>query len=180
MAEHTKWIVTFSNVIFHPLDPNPETILIEDIAHALSLLCRYNGHCLRFYSVAEHCVRVSMEVPPEDRLAALLHDASEAYLADIPRPLKRDPSMIPYRTAENNLQRMINKRFGLPEEMPASVHEADERMLFTERRDIVRPGGPDWGWSREPYPETIEGWQPHIAEGLFRLFFDRYTAQRTP
>ena len=87
------WIQTMSGVIFYPLDPRPEEIRIEDIAHALSHQCRFAGHCREFYSVAEHSVRVSRELPQEFMLWGLLHDASEAYLVDLPRPIKRWSAM---------------------------------------------------------------------------------------
>jgi len=85
------WILTFTGKEFHPLNPSPAEVCIEDIAHALSLQCRYTGQCKRFYSVAEHSVQVAMAMPRENSalvLAALLHDASEAYLPDLARPVK--------------------------------------------------------------------------------------------
>jgi hypothetical protein len=83
------WMQTFTGRAFYPLDPRPEDIDPVDIAHALSLICRYGGHSSRFYSVAEHCVLMSHAVAPEHALWALLHDATEAYLGDMIRPLKR-------------------------------------------------------------------------------------------
>src|ERR1017187_10636100 len=83
MAPHGS-ITTFSGIHFWPLLPNPADIRIEDIAHALSNQCRFAGHAREFYSVAEHSVRVSQLCPPEDALWGLLHDASEAYLTDVP------------------------------------------------------------------------------------------------
>src|SRR5579885_2784587 len=85
---HGDWIQTYCGVAFYPLDPRPEEILIEDIAHALSMLCRFTGHVKRFYSVAQHCVYVSHRCDPKDALWGLLHDAAEAYLNDISRPVK--------------------------------------------------------------------------------------------
>ena len=79
-----SWLQTYTGIQFWPLDPRPEEIDIQDIAHALSLLCRFNGHCQRFYSVAEHSVHVSTILAPEFGLWGLLHDAAEAYLSDIP------------------------------------------------------------------------------------------------
>src|ERR1039457_118422 len=91
MDSFDGFIGTFSGLRFWPLDPNPEKILIDDIAHALAHQCRFGGHASRFYSVAEHSVHVSRLCPPEDALWGLLHDASEAYLVDLPRPLKQLP-----------------------------------------------------------------------------------------
>src|SRR5690606_29748913 len=92
------WMQTFTGRRFWPLDPRPDEICIEDIAHALSMQCRYAGHCLSFYSVAEHSVLLSQHVAEPFRRWALLHDASEAYLVDVPRPIKGDLSN--YRAVE--------------------------------------------------------------------------------
>src|SRR5690348_18006267 len=105
-------IHTFTGRTFCPLDPKPEDIDIQDIAHALSCQCRFTGHSRKFYSVAEHCVRVSLLVSPDLQLAALLHDASEAYLSDVARPIKRLPAMAEYRRTEEALQRQIYLCFG--------------------------------------------------------------------
>ena len=82
------WVQTVTGKAFYPLKPDPSLISIEDIAWALSMQCRFAGHVLHFYSVAEHCVYISNSVPMEDALWGLLHDATEAYLTDVPRPLK--------------------------------------------------------------------------------------------
>lgn len=83
------WMMTYSGRAFWPLDPRADEIDPLDIAHALSMLCRYGGHVRRFYSVAEHCVLMSHAVAPEHALWALLHDATEAYMVDLPRPINR-------------------------------------------------------------------------------------------
>ena len=83
------WIQTFSGGCFWPLDPRSSEVDIHDIAQSLAMTPRYRGHTVRFYSVAEHSVLVSRAVPPEYALWGLLHDAAEAYTADIPSPLKR-------------------------------------------------------------------------------------------
>jgi hypothetical protein len=139
MAPHGS-ITTLSGIRFWPLLPNPGDILVEDIAHALAHQCRFGGHASKFYSVAEHSVHVSELCPVQDALWGLLHDASEAYLIDLPRPLKLLPEFAPYREAERQLQRAVAARFGLPEDQPASVTEADDtyavdRSSFTPRLD---------------------------------------------
>ena len=131
------WIQTYTGVAFYPFDPRPSEIQIHDIAHALSMQCRFTGHVKEFYSVAQHSVLVALHCPQEDRLWALLHDATEAYLADVARPVKQHAVMEPYRTIENDLERMICQRFGLPLEKPSSVTVADKRMLATEKRDLA-------------------------------------------
>jgi hypothetical protein len=105
------WMQTYTGRAFWPLAPQADDIDPADIAHALSMLCRYGGHVERFYSVAEHCVLMSYAVPPGYALWALLHDATEAYMGDMVRPLKR--SMPEYQAAEARLSAVICDRFGL-------------------------------------------------------------------
>src|ERR1035437_1784040 len=105
------WMQVYSGARFYPLDPRPDEIDAADIAHALSLLCRYGGHVDRFYSVAEHCVLMSRAVAPENALAALLHDATEAYVVDVPRPLKR--CLRDYAPIEAAVWRAIASRFSV-------------------------------------------------------------------
>lgn len=113
-------------------DPDPNSIHIEDIAHALALTCRYNGHTPFPYSVAQHCVLASYAAPHSLELEALLHDAQEAYVGDMPSPLKK---MLPgYQVVEDKLEAVIRKKFGLPEEFSPGVKEVDMRMLVTEAR----------------------------------------------
>jgi flavin-dependent thymidylate synthase len=99
------WMQTYSGGRFYPGDPRIEQIELTDIARALSRICRYAGHCEQFYSVAQHSVYVSGMVPPEHALCALMHDATEAYLVDIPRPLKR--MLAGYTVLEDRLWRVI-------------------------------------------------------------------------
>src|SRR5438552_3035736 len=111
----TDWIQTFTGKKFFPLEPNADDICIEDIAHSLSMQCRFNGHSKQFYSVAQHSVLIaSWWFGDYPKLAkyALLHDASEAYLSDIPRPLKQLPEFEFYKKAEQLLQDLIYAKFG--------------------------------------------------------------------
>jgi uncharacterized protein len=172
MAPHGS-ITTFSGVRFWPLLPNPADIRIEDIAHALSNQCRFGGHAREFYSVAEHCVRVSQNCRPEDALWGLLHDASEAYLSDVPSPMKELPEFEAYRAAERNLQGTIAARFGLSTEQPRSVTEADRAVLGIEIRDLLRPSGPPQP-GRPPQKNRLtitNPWQPRIAKARFLTRF---------
>lgn len=125
---------TYSGRRYYPLDPKPSEIESADIAHALSLLCRYGGHIDRFYSVAEHCVLLSYTVSPENALHALLHDATEAYVVDVPRPIKR--YLPEYRELEDKVWQAIAERYGLSPEMPAEVTEHDTRILLNERATL--------------------------------------------
>jgi len=128
------WISTFTNKKLHYLKPNPDEICIEDIAHALSLTCRFGGHCSEFYSVAEHSIRVMGIVTVKYKLEALLHDAHEAYLHDVPRPIKQD---IPqYKILADNLQEAILTKFDCKTRNSKEVKKADDTMLATEARDL--------------------------------------------
>jgi uncharacterized protein len=180
------WMQTFTGRKFFPMDPRPEEINGLDIAHALSLQCRYNGHTTRFYSVAEHCVLLSYAVSPENALWALLHDASEAYVGDMIRPLKLH--MPAYVEAEDVVMGVIAYKFGLAgSTMPDEVKDADTRILLNEKAELMyNPSGLLWTVDgMEPLPNVVvEGWSPEVAEQryLARLselaFSDGKTASR--
>jgi hypothetical protein len=122
------WMQTYTGRRYYPLDPRAAEIEAADIAHALSLLCRYGGHVDRFYSVAEHCVLMSEAVAPENALAALLHDATEAYVCDVPRPLKRQ--LRNYADLEAAVWLAICDRYQLFPVLPDEVKAADNRILI--------------------------------------------------
>lgn len=132
------WIETASGVRFELLNPQPEMVRIEDIAHALANQCRFTGHCREFYSVAEHSWHVARESEPEDMLWGLLHDASEAYITDLSRPLKHlTPVGPPYLEIEARIMQAICAHFELTPGMPASVKRADNVLLFTEKEQLM-------------------------------------------
>lgn len=165
---HGAWMQTFTGRKFWPLDPRPDEVHIEDIAAALGRLCRYGGHCLRFYSVAEHCVHVAAAAPPEHRLVALMHDASEAYLADVIRPIK--PFLSGYRDLEDKLMRVIAERFGFAWPEPAEVKYLDNAILSDERgQNIAHTDAPDseWGNHFPPLGITLQFWAPEEATRRF-------------
>jgi len=164
------WIQTFGGGTFHPVAPREEEVDLRDIAHSLSLLCRFNGHCLRFYSVAEHSVRVSRLLPPGLRLWGLLHDAGEAYLTDLPRPVKGQ--MPRFREIEDGILEVIARVFGLSWPMPPEVHAADNTMLATEARDLMAPHPADWGLGVAPLPARITS--PLGPEDAERLFLETF------
>ena len=133
-----SYITTVTGRHFYPLEPNPQDIDIEDVAHALSLICRANGHFKHFYSVAQHSIACAAEAAArgcslEVILGCLLHDASEAYLCDVTRPVKKH---IPaYLKAEEKLQAVIWERFigrALTEEEQRQVFEIDDHILSME------------------------------------------------
>jgi hypothetical protein len=170
------WMQTFTGRAFWPLDPRPDEVEIADIAHALAHQCRYAGHCRRFYWVAEHSVLLARAVAPEHRLWALLHDAAEAYLVDLPRPVKRQ--VIGYATAEAAVMLAICARFNLPAEMPLEVHEADGRMLHDESAQNMAAPPIPWNMPGMPLGVTLEFWPPARAEVEFMTLFDRLTGKR--
>ena len=170
------WTQTFTGNRFYPFDPRPEDISIEDIAHHLAMICRFGGACRAFYSVAQHSVFVSDECPTKDALWGLLHDAAEAYVGDMVRPIKRLASMDLYREAEDRILGMIAARFGLSWPMPESVRRADEVLLATEARDVM--GGQcagRWSLQYEPKAMIIHPWDPRVAEEVFLHRFKELT-----
>lgn len=163
------WIQTVSGRRFHLMEPTPDEVYIEDIAHALSLLCRFNGHCLRFYSVAEHCVRVSWQLEGDAALWGLLHDAGEAYVGDVPRPAKRQ--LPRFDEIEDRILRAVLDRYGLTWPAPEAVWRADDQLLMTEARDLMAPAPEPWNIPAEPLPGRIEPWSPERAKEAFLARF---------
>lgn len=176
-----SWIQTYTGKKFYPLDPDPDLLDIRDIAHALSLQCRYIGHTSRFYSVAEHSTRISNQLSPKWVQSAwgLVHDASEAYLGDVARPIKMHPAMQAYRDAEKHLQGVIVKWLGLPPEEPPEVKALDVEILGTEAPELLGRVHPDWASTTAtgelppawPGVGKLLGWHPEMAEMLFRARF---------
>jgi len=161
------WMQTCSGGVFWPLEPKPEDIVLEDVAHALSLTCRFSGHTRVFYSVAQHSVLASMLVPEQDAKWALLHDAAEAYVSDLVRPIKHSPGGEWFRRMEAGIMRCVCDRFGLPYQQPKSVTEADLIMLGTERRDLMCDPPRAWQWVGEPMADEIVPWNATAAEHAF-------------
>lgn len=128
-------ITTWSGRAFNFLNPEPTDILIEDIAHALSLQCRFNGHCTELYSVAEHSIEVSKLVEQVGGtrkfvMTALLHDAAEAYIGDIVSPVKK---VLPdYQVIESRLEKVIADKYDLEFPFPEVIHRADKEVLRIE------------------------------------------------
>lgn len=174
-----NWMMTYTGQAFYPYDMRLADFCIEDIAHALSLLCRYGGHCRKFYSVAEHSVLISRMVAPEYAYEALMHDATEAYLVDMPRPIKM--GFPQYKDMEAKIWDMIARRFGLPAELAPEVHKADGEALWHEMAALLHPvpRGHEWGMGRpEPAvlkPELVTGWTWEVAE---IKFLERYEELR--
>jgi len=178
MTGHDASIYTTSGRWVSLLAPDPTSIAIGDIGHALAHLTRFGGHTQRFYSVAQHALQVSCMVPAADALAGLLHDASEAYFVDVPRPLKHLALMSGYREAESAMQQVIAARFGLPSEMPATVKAADALLAGHEALSLfMNPPT----WARAMGADTIDlpAIVPLHAGAAKRAFLDRFYALTT-
>jgi hypothetical protein len=170
-----NWMQTYTGKVFYPVAPSVEDIDPVDIAHSLALQCRYGGHVDRFYSVAEHCVLMSQAVSPENALHALLHDATEAYVSDVPRPLK---GHLPnYKDIEDTVWVEIASYFGVGLEIPTEVWEADNRILLTERAALLSQTKHKWfqDGKMEPLPVRIMGWSPMEAEMHYRFRLNELT-----
>ncbi len=151
---------------FWPLDPRAEDVDIRDIARALSMQCRWGGHVNRFFSVAQHCILVARHLPADMQVRGLLHDAAEAYIVDVPSPIKK--YLHGYDVIEMRLLEVIGERFGVKDlhRMPGSVHEQDGRALATEHRDVRRQLS-FWTPPAEPWAEVIVPLQQATAEKWF-------------
>jgi len=172
----STWIETFTERKFDIFDFKPEDIDILDIAHALSLLCRYNGHCKKFYSIAEHSYYVSRQIEKhgfniELQLLGLLHDGSEAYISDIPRPIK--PRLKEYMEIEEKIQTAIYNKYvknDISDSLLNIVRYFDERILGDEKEQLM---GKEVVWDFLPKKLGIEiaCWDPSTAEHNFLLLF---------
>ncbi len=158
------WLQTATGGQFWPLDPRPEEVKLADIAHALAMKCRYGGHSRGFYSVAEHSVLLSRLVAPENVLWALLHDAAEAYLADIPRPVKQ---LLPgWKAIEHRVQAAVCERFLLSPRQPDEVTRLDW-AITTDEKAVLMPGDLEWAGLAPPTGARIECWAPERARAEF-------------
>lgn len=197
------WISAYpSGGKVHPLTPDPREFRIKDIAHALSMQCRYAGHVRRFYSVAEHSVHVSRVVEARATCSpnvlrcvgrnswgpscsdlvrwGLIHDASEYALNDVTRPVKHQAELAGYRAAEDRLQSAIAVWLGLDPDEPELVRQVDNEILGTEARQLKAPVDPDWGawFPGGVLPAAIPGvrvgvWTPAQAKRAFLARFHR-------
>lgn len=180
LPRNGNFMNTFLGGKYWPLDPRPEDVHIEDVAHHLSLLCRYTGAVMKFYSVAEHSYWMSFLVPREHQFAALMHDATEAYLGDVGRPLKRH--LPNYKDIEESNWTVIAAKFGLPLVLPKIVHDMDGLICLAEQEQLCSWYTPeDATRQREHYdlaaqdtPKiVIAGYRPETAEDLFlQRFWD--------
>lgn len=172
-----------SGKFFFLNDFDPSEIHIEDIAAHLSKLCRFTGATRRFYSVAQHSVLVSEIVAAPNALAGLLHDATEAYINDMSRPVKRlCQAYVDYE--RNVLWPAVAERFGLPQILPPAIHTTDDIVLITEKRDLMPPIAPEdahvWAWADgiAPLRASIAPLGPDQAEAAFRRRWHQLTGEK--
>ncbi|BCB25924.1 hypothetical protein SKTS_08100 [Sulfurimicrobium lacus] len=171
----TPYVSTYLGNRFYPLEPRIDDIEIEDIAHGLAYQCRFNGQTNAFYSVAQHSLIVASQVPDDLQLAALLHDAAEAYLGDMVKPLKL---LLPaFSAIEDSVTRIIGERFGLDLSHHGDIKRADLVALATEKRDLMPYSTESWTSLQgiEALPDRICTMQPEDAKQAFlRAFGDLY------
>lgn len=130
-----QWMVTYTGKIVYPYDLKPSQISIRDISHSLARTCRYSGMMGGFYSVAQHSTLISKLVSPKYALTGLLHDAPEAYLRDLPRPVKLH--LTGYKDLEEKVWQVIAHKFNLPQKIPKEIKEVDRGIVKAELRDIM-------------------------------------------
>lgn len=170
MSEDKAWIQTYSNKRFNILNPQPKEICIEDVAHALSMQCRFTGHTRFHYSVAQHSYYASLIAATAFRFEALMHDASEAYICDMNRPMKQyTKAGAAYREVEKVIEEAIARKFLLPDTMSAEVKRVDNMLLYAEKAQLMAPMEWDtrWAASTEAADIVIEKWTPEQAESNF-------------
>lgn len=171
----TGWIETYTGRMVTPITPDPDTLCVTDVAHALANKCRYSGHTLSFYTVAEHSYLMAQwlatEGDTEAARWALIHDAVEAYLPDVARPLK--PFIQNWKQLEGNMEEAIKVHF---DEYPNAavaglVHSIDTRILLTEADRLLPSRGRRWEIDATPLPVRLRCWNPRIAEANFLTIF---------
>lgn len=164
-------ILTASGNLFNFVSHEANILNIEDIAHALSHICRFTGHTREFYSVAQHSVLVSHLVPREYALQGLMHDAAESVLGDVSSPLKQ---LLPdYKSLEKTIEKTIFEKFGLPATLHESVKAADLTMLVTEQRELMPQFDEAWQSFAHIRPLDIAIF-PIDPKRAKALFLDRY------
>lgn len=162
-------IQTRSGRIVDVLNPRPEDFDLSDIAHALAHQCRFSGHTSRFYSVAEHSLFVCAIVDEKHAREALLHDAAEAYIVDVPRPIKRLAGLLEYRRIEERIEAAIAARFGLSWPWAPEIKVADDLLLAAEVRALMpwRAAPEIWGDLANASTPAIQAYPPTRARELF-------------
>jgi hypothetical protein len=178
-----SWIETYTGKAVDLLRPDPDTICVKDIAHSLALQCRFTGHVRYPYSVAQHSVLLSewaarSGLSKEEQFLHLMHDASEAYLCDVPRPVK--PLISEYRVIETRLQQVIMEKFLGPGNWHSTLCSwADTCILLDERAALLSGTNYEWDTQKThpPLGIVVKYWEWQYAEGRFlNLFADLLAA----
>lgn len=177
-----SWIQTFTNKKVWPSKPwenNDDSFCLEDIAHSLSMQCRFNGHTKEFYSVAQHSVVIADALfplyGPEVALDGLMHDAAEAYLCDIPRPIKEDLHI--YKTMEAALLKQIYKSLNIKKTESGIIKEFDDRALHTEALQLFDTQVDNWIGALNVEPLNVNLaplYMPHHIEPIFLRKYHYY------
>lgn len=178
-------MTTFSGLVFDFVNPTPDMVTIEDIAHALALECRFQNQCHPLYSVAQHSVLISRYAVPHEeiwikderkfRLTALLHDSAEAYCGDMNKPLK---ILLPeYKAIENRIYAAIAAKFDLALAIPMEIKDVDERILANEGRNFMHYGWNDAKYEVDPRFSVGGALPPEEAEKLFLARFRELTSE---
>lgn len=174
---HSNWLATNTGKIIDLLNPDPEQITMGDIANNLGKMCRFNGQLKQWYSVAEHCVHVAEMLPDKYKLQGLLHDAAEAYICDVPTPLKRMLGE-QYAQIEERIANVIGLKFGVElVKLPDIVKLADRAMVVSER-NAFQSQPQTWGDEYETtllYPNLYRQYStPEAAAQGYMLAFSKY------
>lgn len=160
------WMQVFTGIQYWPMDPRADEVSLLDIAHSLSMQCRYNGHVNHFYSVAQHCFHVSHLVSRENAVWGLLHDAAEAYCTDIPRPMKK--YLAGYEGIEAANMAVICDHFGLSYEAPDEVKLMDAGICLAEAAALMKEKPAEWNIPEALRPDIdIVPWSPELAKARF-------------
>lgn len=171
------WMQTFSGKRFYPLAPHPADVDIVDIAHHLSMICRYGGAAKFHYSVAQHCVLMAECAPREHKLRALLHDAAEAYVGDMVRPLKKSREMIGFGIAERAVELAVCNALKISYPIANDVvHDLDNRILLDEREQVMTVTDHDWSVEGESLGVIIDEWKQAYARQRFLRAYEQYCA----
>mgnify|MGYP001032698119 FL=1 len=171
------YVSTFLGNRFFLTRPHIDDVAIEDIAHGLAYQCRFNGQTSAFYSVAQHSLMVMSLVPQTLRFQALLHDAAEAYLGDMVKPLK--PLFPEFSVIEARVMAIIGQRFTIDlTHLDPAIKHADMIALATEKRDLMPYSTETWSYLQgiRPLPESIEPMTPQTAKNAFLEAFSRLSA----
>ncbi len=166
---------TFSGCHLRPLEPRTSDIVLADIAHGLSMECRFGRQCRVFYSVAQHCCMVHDILARNGgsalRRAGLMHDAAEAYIGDLPHPIKAVPELAAYREMERRIMNAVKAKFCLAicQDVWTAVKVVDLSMCRTEAVALMKRGV-EWDWGEVVAADVaIEPWSPEMAEVEFRV-----------